>query len=666
MRGRDKEILVSLLLVVATLAAFWPVRYCEFVNYDDGDYVTENLRVKSGLTLPNVRWALTTTHAGNWHPLTWLSLQLDATLFGVNPLPFHFTNLALHCVSTLLLFVTLRFMTGAVWRSALVAALFALHPLHVESVVWVAERKDVLSTFFWMLTLLAYGWYAARPDIVRYLSVVLVFSLGLASKPMLVTLPCVLLLLDYWPLGRAACGVRRAEWGRGTLFTPNAASGTPHSLGRLLLEKLPLFALSVAACWITLQAQRGAVSSLDRLPLSSRLANIVTSYGGYLAKMAWPVDLCILYPHPFDDLPRWQPVLSSIVLVLLSVLAFWQARRHPYLLVGWLWYLGTLVPVIGLVQVGEQALADRYTYIPLIGIFLAVAWGVPAFLSSCRVSPVALVFPALLLLLVCAILTRAQVWHWRTSMELWEHALKVTANNATAHNNLGGALMDQGRNDEAAEHLKLALLIRRGKYAKASHNLGLINARQGNLDAAAAYYLRALESQPDLAVSFNNLGLVQSWQGQPELALSSFRSAVEIQPVNAKYRFHYACALQAQGHLAAARAEYDEGMRLDPTWAAVIDDSAWQMVTRGPTDRHLMLEALTQATEACQATEYRRADFLDTLAAAYAATDRFEEAEQTARRALELATAADQPELARRIEERLRLYERRKPFRARD
>ncbi len=652
MRRCRKELLVGLALVAGTLAAFWPVVYCGFVNFDDGAYVTENPRVFNGLTRQNVRWALTATYAANWHPLTWMSLQLDATLFGLNPRAFHLTNLALHLGSTLLLFAVLRFMTGAIWRSALLAALFALHPLHVESVAWVAERKDDLSTLFWMLTLLAYAWYSERPGVLRYLLVVVSFALGLAAKPMLVTLPCVLLLLDYWPLRR--------------LRLPGAEDQpTPHAVGlrRLVLEKLPLFVLSAAACFVTLQAQRGAVSSLDQLPLRDRLLNVVASYGGYLDKTIWPSGLCVLYPHPFDSLPLWQPILSGLALILFSALAYWQRRSHPYVAVGWLWYLGTLVPVIGLVQVGEQAMADRYTYVPLIGVFLALAWGLPAFLSAYRVGPAAMVFPALLLLVACGVATRAQVWRWRNSVELWEHTLKVTTNNATAQNNLGGALMEEGRNDEAAEHLLLALRLRRGVYPKASHNLGLISARQGDLSAAAAYYLRAIENQPDHAVSLNNLGLVQSWQGRPDKALQSFRSAVQLQPGSARYRFHLACALQMEGDVQAARLEYDEGMRLDPTWPSAIDRSAWQMATREPMDKVRMQEALTQAMEACQATENRRPEFLDTLAVVYAANKRYEEAVETARLAVELATASAQPELAQRIEGRLRLYEQRKPFR---
>ena len=608
MRRFRNEILVSVVLVVLTLAAFWSVRSCGFVNYDDSDYVTENRHVRAGLTGDGFRWAWTTTHASNWHPLTWLSLQLDVTLFGLNAHAFHLTNLALHLANTLLLFGVFRYMTGAVWRSALVAALFAVHPLHVESVAWIAERKDVLSTLFWMLSLAAYACYVNRPSLVRYLAVAACFALGLMAKPMLVTLPCVLLLLDYWPLRRfAVCGKRR-----------------------LLLEKLPLFALSAASCFLTLLAQRKAVKPLDSLSMSDRVLNTVVSYASYLGQTVWPRDLCVLYPHPGQTLPVWRAVVAGLVLTLVSAVVLWGGRRCPALSVGWLWYLGTLVPVIGLVQVGEQALADRYTYVALIGIFVMLAWGLPALLDARGVRPGVLAFPALLLILACAVLTGQQVKHWENSEKLWRQALEVDAGNATAHNNLGADLYDRMQMEDALQHITAALDLRGANYPKASVNLGLLLMWQGKLEDSVASYRLALQARPNDAIIYFNQGLALCWLNRFDDAEASFRKAVELQPEMAKYRFNLAYALRSQGQVAAAYDEYQEGSKLDPLWIETIDKFARLLTKQKSGDFGYGAMAVLLAEQACQATDNTRPEYLETLAMACRKAGRLDDAARAA------------------------------------
>jgi hypothetical protein len=519
MRRYRTEIAVGVALVALALGAMGHACCNGFVNFDDTDYVTRNPEVRAGLSAAGVAWAFTTTRASNWHPLTWLSLQLDASQYGGDAAwGFHLTNLLLHAASTVLLFATLRRMTGAVWRPAAVAALFAVHPAHVESVAWVAERKDVLSGLFWMLTLLAYAWYAERPGWRRYLLVAAPFALGLLAKPMLVTLPFVLLLLDYWPLRRWKSQIPNPKsQGNPKPEIPNPKHrpfwslrlGISDFLGIWdlrfgILEKLPLFALSAAACAVTVYAQRkgGAVNTLEQLPLGERLVNAVVAYAGYLGEMVWPARLAPFYPHPHGHVLLEQAVRAGLALVVVTALVVWARRR--YLVVGWLWFLGTLVPVIGLVQVGSQAMADRYTYLPYVGLFMAVVWGAadlatrtptrlrsiaavaalllgvwiplglwraagvgaammedrviflpPAVLSAVAVlgwgagrwaglwpARVSPLVPALMLLLgLCVAFSAWQTRLWYHSLWLWQYTVMVTPNNPTARNNLGDAYL---------------------------------------------------------------------------------------------------------------------------------------------------------------------------------------------------------------------------------
>jgi protein O-mannosyl-transferase len=449
-----RTIAISLGLAVLTVAAFAQVVRCDFVNYDDATYVSDNPDVTAGLNLEGVCWAFTTTHASNWHPLTWLSLQLDASLYGLNPAGYHVTNLLLHLASVVLLFLFLSSATGAVWRSAAVAAFFAVHPLRVESVAWVAERKDVLSGFFWMLTLIAYLHHARRPGVGRYLLVVLAFALGLLAKAMLVTLPFVLALLDYWPLARLPWGPTR----EGPLSALAGNLRAPRvSLRLLVWEKVPLLLLAIATAAATIAAQSTGVVNLEELPLHIRVANALIAYVTYLLQVFWLANLRVLYPHPYAAVSWWQSAAAAIVVLTVSVFALREGRRRPYLLVGWCWYLGTLVPVVGLIQVGLQAHADRYTYLPLVGIFVMLVWGIPDLLQRWRFGRVVLPLFAALLLAACVGLTALQVRYWKDTRTLWEHVLAVDPNNAFAHTELARYLIHKNQLDEAITQLRKAV-----------------------------------------------------------------------------------------------------------------------------------------------------------------------------------------------------------------
>ncbi len=522
MLPRRRIIIACLFLVVATLATYGDLKNHQFVNYDDNTYVTNNPAVQAGLTLKGFSWAFATMHGSNWHPLTWLSHMLDVQLFGLNPTGHHLTNLVFHIANALLLFLWLLYLTRSLGCSFLVAALFALHPMHVQSVAWVAERKDVLSTFFWLLTMWAYVWYVERPELGRYLLILLCFCLGLMAKPMLVTLPFVLLLLDYWPLGRLSL--------KGT--TAAAASPKPGpgvTLKRLIWEKLPLFVLSALSCVVTFYAQRQVEMALQSFPFANRLANAALVYVSYLSKMLWPAHLAVLYPLSRHGVLTWQALLASLDLVVLTFFVFRLARRHPYLLVGWLWYLGTLVPVIGLVQVGVQAMADRYTYLPFIGLFIMVAYGMADLGARWHVPKFLLPVGAGVVLSALMICTWVQVGYWRDSVSLFEHALKVTGGYSLTHNNLGAALMKQGKLDQAIPHFTEALRLD-PKYPEADNNLGVALATQGKIDEAILMFQKAIQIKPDYSEAYANLGLVFAKQGNIDKAIINCQNALKFNP----------------------------------------------------------------------------------------------------------------------------------------
>ena len=521
--------LISLFLIIVTLAAYWEVKNHEFINFDDGVYINENFHVKSGLTIKGVVWAFTTTHASNWHPLTWLSHMLDCQLYGLNPGHHHLTNLLLHIANTLMLFLLLKKMTRTLWESSFVAAMFALHPLHVESVAWVAERKDVLSTFFWILTIWVYVYYAKRPNLNRYLLVILSFTLGLMSKPMLVTLPFVLLLLDYWPLCRMQLGQSDCDSKSQITQSMNAGKNQSHVL-RLVLEKVPLFALTAASSFLTFFAQHqgGAVRSLELFPIETRAANALVSYTNYIGKMIFPYRLALFYPYP-QVLPIWQVMGAGLFLVCISILVIHSAKKHPYLLVGWLWYLGTLVPVIGLVQVGSQAMADRYTYIPLIGLFIMMARGIPNILAGWCYRRTILAISSAILFSSFIIITRGQVQHWSNSITLFEHTLHVTANNYMAHNQLGLALSCQGKLQEALNIFSIAQQLK-PNHPDAYNNLGVVLVQQGKIQEAIEHYSKAVRIKPNFSVAHFSLGLTYLLIGDSSSALEEYKILMTINP----------------------------------------------------------------------------------------------------------------------------------------
>ena len=554
--------IICILLVIATLAVYWQVLDNDFVNYDDDKYVTENTHVHKGVTFDSLTWAFTSSHAANWHPLTWVSHMIDCQLYGLNPRGHHLTSLLFHVANTLLLLLILVRMTGALWQSSFVAALFALHPLHVESVAWVAERKDVLSTFFMMLTLWVYTIYVKKGEVKRYLLAVLFFVLGLMSKPMVVTLPFILLLLDFWPLGRL-CLIRD---------TRNEVTGQHTNerldIFRLLWEKVPFFALAVVSSVVTfiVQERGGAVKLLETYSIQTRIINAFVSYTEYIVNMVWPVKLAVLYPHPGNSLPIWKGVVTGLVMVLITVLVIRKARKIPYLAVGWFWYIVTLIPVIGIVQVGSQAMADRYTYITLIGLFVIIAWGANDLLSKWLRRKIWLGTLAAIILPVLIVLTWKQVQYWENNITLYEHTLKHTSNNVIIHNNLGTALYKQDRTEEAVEHYLQALQLK-PDHAKAHNNLGLAYGDSGMHEEAIKAYKRTIRIDPDYADVHNNLGIAFVKSGKYKEAIESYKQAIRIGPDYAKAHNNLGVAFVKSGKLKEAIESYKQALRINSDFA---------------------------------------------------------------------------------------------------
>jgi Tfp pilus assembly protein PilF len=570
--AQHRDILVCLFLIICTLSVYWQVHNYDFVNFDDDEYLSDNRHVQVGFTLESIAWAFTTIHASNWHPLTWLSHMMDYQLYGLNPGGHHLTNLLFHIANSLLLFFVFKRMTGQFWQSAFLASLFALHPLHVESVAWISERKDVLSTFFWMLTMWSYIWYVQHPGIDKYLLVLLFFVLGLLSKPMLVTLPFVLLLLDYYPLYR---------------FHKSDGSRNPHQRSivfRLILEKLPFFVLVVISSAMTFYAQKhgGAVASLDVIPIQLRISNALVSYASYILKMLYPSNLAVLYPHP-GILAWWQIAGACFLLLFISFSAVRVIKQSPYFIVGWLWYLGTLVPVIGLVQVGNQSMADRYTYIPLIGIFFIIAWGIPEFVQRWRHVKKLLPIMAITILLILMVVTFIQAGYWKNSITLFEHALRLTKNNRKAHNNLGLALEEQGQMDDAIGHFEEALRIS-PVYVGAHNNLGNALMEQGQIDDAIKHFEEALRINPDYAKAHYNLGNLLQQQGQIDDAIKHFEEALRINPDYVAAHNNLGLALKEKGLMDDAIKHFEEALRINPDLAEAHNNLGVALFYKGDID----------------------------------------------------------------------------------
>jgi len=549
-KQRKEVFRTALLLFLGTLALYYPALHNGFVNYDDPAYVTANPHVQQGLTPNTVRWAFAATSEANWHPLTWISHALDVSLFGLAPAGHHAQSIIFHAFNVALLFLLLVVATGFPGRSALVAALFACHPLNVESVAWVAERKTVLSTFFLLLAVAAYGWYAKKPRADRYLLVAVCFSFGLMAKPIVITLPFALLLLDFWPLERFP--------------------GT--SLSKLVVEKIPLFVLSGASAAITLDAQHagGAVGAAELLPLAFRLKNAVWSYLIYIEKTVWPSRLAVFYPHPESSLDWWQVALAALILILITIAA-WHFRSRRYLVTGWFWFIGTLVPVIGIVQVGRQAWADRYAYFSIWGLFVIAVWLLSEALGRLHPSRTVPTLIALAVLSAYASAALVQIGYWKNSYTLFSHAIAVTENNGVAEGNLGAALLEIQRPDLALPHLERAIRWT-PTLATPHYNLGTILQRQNQFNAAGREYEAALKYSADAleaAHTHNNLGALFQQMGRPEQAVAEYSEAIRLDPGEQNSWIGRGLIERQQGQLDAALQDFAQAVRLKPSPAAL-------------------------------------------------------------------------------------------------
>jgi tetratricopeptide (TPR) repeat protein len=571
LRIREKSsqqlLLISLVLAAITLTLFWPTQHFGFIEFDDDIYVARNPYVATGLSKESMTWAFRNLDAGFWHPLTWLSHLLDVEIYQFNAGGHHWTNVQIHLASTLLLFILLSVMTGAYWASALAAALFAIHPLHVESVVWIAERKDVLCGFFWILTIGFYLFYVKNPNLKRYFLILASFVLGLLSKPMIVTLPLVLLLLDLWPLKRFHCAL--------TLFDgifPSKGSGNRSAWLRLLAEKTPLLVLSAASAGLAIvaQANNGALSSFESIPLEARLANAPVSCVAYLGKMFWPVNLSVFYPHPGIQ-PLWKVSGSILILASVSALAVRMRRQHPYVLVGWFWYLITLLPVIQLVQVGTHAMADRYTYIPLIGPFMIIAWSLKSIYARWHQAKTWIITLTCSCIFVSFVLSSIQVGYWRDYKTLFLHASEVTERNELAYNNLGIVYARQGRADEAASYFKKAVEAK-NDYRDAWVNLGVTYIIMHRYNDAAECFQSAIVIDPVTAKNRINLAIALKYAGHAQASADELLIVLKRDPNNVEALFHLGIIRLEQGKLAEAESYLREVLRMNPRNADALNN----------------------------------------------------------------------------------------------
>jgi Flp pilus assembly protein TadD len=569
---------VAAFLFAAVLILYWQTTASDFIAYDDDQYVFDNAFVRGTFSLATLKWAFTTFHAANWHPLTWLSHILDVQLFGMNPAGHHLVNVLLHAANAVLLFLLLNRLTSALWRSAAVAALFALHPLHVESIAWVAERKDVLSTLFYLLTLYFYAGYAERRSAGRYLLVLATLALGLMAKPMLVTVPVVMLLMDYWPLGR---------------LDANGSPQKTHSLWLLVREKIPFLAMIAASAIVTVIAQRSgdALTTLANTPLAIRLGNAAIACQGYLAKMFWPRDLAVFYPYP-EVLPVWHLAAAVVLLTVVTIVALQQRRERPYLLVGWLWYLVTLLPVIGIVRVGLQAMADRYTYIPLTGIFIMLVWWIADISREWPRRIPLLALLSFVVLTACSLLTWRQLAHWKNTTTLFSHALDVTRDNYIAHSIIGRQLEKEGQLEQALHQFDLAVEIAPW-YEYARIHQGLILKNQGRLDAAVFKYNEAILQNRNSVSGYINLGIVMALQDRLEDALRNFETAVAFDPQSAVGHYNLGLTLSRLGRQNEAIEHFYRSIKIDPFNAECHNNLGIALISTGNIG-----EALRQFDEA--------------------------------------------------------------------
>lgn len=558
--SRKHALIASLCLILSSLALYSPAGRHPFLNYDDGRYIADNAHVKYGFSWASVQWAFTSLDESNWHPVTWLSHMLDCQIFHLNPAGPHYINALWHSINAALLFWVLFNATGFFWRSFISAFLFAVHPMNVESVAWIAERKNLLSLFFFLLALAAYQWYASKPRVGRYSVVAIFFALGLMSKPQVISLPFILLLWDYWPLKRVANHPEQSG--------PWLDQVTKQRSWRwLVAEKLPLVAMCIPSAVLTLRAQTtaGAVTSFQRYTLPIRLANAVVSYARYLGKAIWPLHLSVMYPYQPATLTAMQ--ISISVLLLFSITAAALSARKRYLIVGWLWFLGTLVPMIGVVQVGVQSMADRYAYLPFIGLFIAVCWGLADLGAYCSVPRNSLAAASVLPLLLFAFLSHRQLGHWSSNLELWQHAAAVTTNNFIAEDGIGNSLMEQGDLEQAMPHFHTAALIHPSDPISNS-SLAFYKMNHGDLAGALVLYKKVAEITVDersRATAFINMGTIYQQWGEFAAAQNNFQSAINLRPRNIRAWVGLGAAAQRAGDLDAAIRAYSQAAALQPS-----------------------------------------------------------------------------------------------------
>ena len=643
---------VCLVLAAITFAVFGQTAGFSFVNYDDDKYVYENLVVAKGLTLKGALWALIYGGIGHWHPLTWLTHMADCQAYGLWAGGHHLTNVALHAVAAVLLFLALREMTGNLWRCAFVAAVFAIHPLRVESVAWIAERKDVLSGVFFMLTLWAYGRYARQPSRGRYVAVALWYGLGLLCKDMLMTLPFVLLLLDWWPLDRMTLdGADGGKVGAARLVA---------LFGGLVREKIPLFLLSVGSCLASFLVPEKVLDS-DRLPFLERMGNAVVSYGVYLWQMVFPAGLAIPYLNAANGQPLWKVGAAFVLLAVISISVVACRKERPYLLVGWLWYLGMLVPAIGFVQISYYAHADRYTYLPGIGLVLAGTWAVGDWSAGWqhrRAVLGGLMAAVIGVLMVCA---WKQTAYWKNSEILWTHMLACTTDNYVAHNGLGKVLLEKGNVQEAITHFQKALAINPDD-AKAHNNLGAALRQEERLDEAITQYQNALQINPDYVDAHNNLGSALRQKGRVDEAITQYREALQINPDYADAHYNLGNAFLQKGNAGEAIAQFQQALEVKPTQPAALNNLAWLLAACPEASLRNGAKAVELAQQANELVGGTNPIFLHTLAAAFAEAGRFSEAVETARHALRLAGEQSNTGLAGQLQLEMKLYEAGIPY----
>ena len=691
---RQVLFLISIALVAATFVAYEPIRHNGFVNYDDDRYITDNPDVSGGITRDSVIRAFTQSHYYMWHPLTTISHMLDCQFFGLNPLGHHLISVLFHTVNSLLLFWILFNITGAVWPSVLVAAIFALHPVQVESVAWAAERKTAVSGLFWFLTVAVYTWYTKRAGTGRYILLFGVYALCIMTKPVVVTLPLVLLLLDYWPLGRL-------KFGRQIETQKSKASDLQRlSAGRLIAEKIPLLALSIVLGVITVIVQhRGeTIASLEKIPLDYRINNMFLSYISYIGKTIWPSRLAVFYPPPLENLSVTTAVVCSLLFFLLTAIGIYIGRRRKYIAVGWLWFVGTLVPVIGLVQSGSQAMADRYMYVPILGLLIIIVWSVKELIAYQSRWRYIAVVTSVVVLSSLVILTRMQVRHWQNGLTLFVHALKVTENNDLAESGYALALAANGRFDEAESHMRRAVRINPNPtFFDDRISLGFILLQQGKLNEAIARLNEVIKGKPDSAMVHYFLAVALGKQKKYDDAIKSLTNTLKLDPNYPEASKMMGSLLLATGKLNEAVPYLNESLRTDanqveiykslglaynqlgkheqavqvwtralelqPDNVEFLNNLAWMLATVGDISSQDAAKAVELAERACERIGYKEPAILDTLAVAYASAGRFNDAVTMAQRAIDGAKAGGQDELAGQIQKRMELYRAGQPYR---